>query len=167
LGLQILPVLHYPPERPPERPKPQSLPSQGQPPKGAFHKPYSNEFRRGADNNNMCPCSHATPPSSALSPAKSDSSGFDRLMAKFLSPRSHPCNSLPRHQCQQPRPSRTRFPNSTNHILFTCPLHNSPCRHLFGIHPTEPYIFGTEKGGTKLGAFQCITNRLLRPLPQD
>ena len=64
----------------------------------AFHKPYSIQFRREADDNNVCPCSAPTPPS----PAHSTQS-FDRLMAEFLSPRSHPRASLPRHQRHSPR----------------------------------------------------------------
>ena len=138
----------------------------------AFHQPYSDEFRRGANDNNICPCSEPTPPSSP----HSDTSGFNRLQAEHLargslrspsppSPRSQPRDSLPRHQCQQPRLRRMRFYNSTNHVLYTCPLHTSPRLRIFGARPNEAFIFGTMEGGAQLGEFQRATNRLLRPLP--
>ena len=138
-----------------------------------FHKPYSDKFRPGADDNNVCPCSDPTPPLSPSGSIHSDTSGFNRLQAEHLawahlsptSPRSTPCDSLPRHQRQRPRPRRTRFPNSTSHVLYACPLHTSPCRRIFGLCPSEEFIFGTFNGGAQLGAFQCATNRLLRPLP--
>jgi len=133
----------------------------------AFHKPYSDEFRPGANDNNICPCSDPTPPSPTLS-SRSDTSSFNRMMAEFLAthfPSPSPCDSLPRHQHQQPRPRRQIFYNTTNHILYVCPLHTSPRRRIFRLRPSEEFIFGTFEGGAQLGAFQCTTNHLLRPLP--
>ena len=133
----------------------------------AFHKWYSETFRRGADDNNICPCSDPTPPSPSGS-TRSDTSGYNRLMAEFLAthtPPPSPRDTLPRHQRQQPRLRRQIFYNTINHVLYTCPLHTSPRRCIFGLRPSEEFIFGTFEGGSQLGAFQRATNRLLRPLP--
>ena len=133
----------------------------------AFHKWYSDQFRQGADDNNICPCSDPTPLSPPESP-QSDTSGFNHLMAEFLathSPPSSPRDTLPRHQRQRPRPRRQIFYNTINHVLYMCPLHTSPRRCIFGLRPSKEFIFGTFKGGSQLGAFQRATNRLLRPLP--
>ena len=135
----------------------------------AFHKWYSDHFRRNAGDNNICPCSDPdlTPPSPSGS-LRSDTSGYNRLMAEYLaahSPPPSPCDNLPCHQCQQPRLRRQTFHNSIPHVLFVCPLLTSPCRHIFGPQPSEEFIFGTFEGGAQLGAFQRATNRLLRPLP--
>ena len=135
----------------------------------AFHKPYSVDFQPGANDNNICPCSNPTPPSSPSGSAHSDTSGFNRLQAEHLarshlsplSPCSTPYDSLPRHQHQRPRPRCTRFPNSTAHVLYACPLHTSPRHHIFRLRPSEEFIFGTFEGSAQLGAFQRTTNRLL------
>jgi len=133
----------------------------------AFHKWYSDHMRRGADDNNICPCSDPTPSSPPGSP-RSDTSGFNHLMAEFLathSPPPSPRDTLPRHQRQRPRPRRQIFYNTIEHVLLTCPLHSSPRRRIFGVRPSLDFIFGTFEGGSQLGAFQRATNRLLRPLP--
>ena len=70
-----------------------------------FHKPYSDEFRPGAQDNNICPCSDPIPPPSPSGSTHSDTSGFNRLQAEHLawahlsptSPRSTPCDSLSCH----------------------------------------------------------------------
>jgi len=132
----------------------------------AFDKWYSDHMRRGADDNNVCPCSEPLPPSPSGS-SHSDTLGFNHLMAEFLathSPPPSPRGNLPRHQRQRPRPRRV-FYNTINHVLYTCPLHTSPRRRIFGLRPSEDFIFGTFEGGSQLGAFQRATNRLLRPLP--
>jgi len=112
----------------------------------AFHKPYSDEFRPGANDNNICPCSNPILPPSPSDSNHSDTSGFNRLQTEHLSrshltprsPRSTPRDSLPRHQRQRPRPRRQIFYNSTNHVLYACPLHSSPRRHIFGVKVQGP-----------------------------
>ena len=90
------------------------------------------------------------------------------LMQDFLAPNTTPSPPhrahLPRHQRQKPRLGRI-YRNTTQHVLFTCPLHTSPRQRIFGIHTLDSFVFGTEDGGRKLGEFQRTTNRLLRPLP--
>ena len=127
----------------------------------AFTKWYLDQFRRGADDNNICPCSDPTPPSPSGS-FWSDTSGYNRLMAEFL---ATPRDSLPCHQRQWPRLRRQIFYNTINHVLYTCPLHTSPRHRIFGLRPSKEFIFGTFEGGSQLGAFQRATNRLLQPLP--
>jgi len=53
----------------------------------AFTKTYSVQFRWGTDDNLICPCSDPTPPSPTNS-SRSDTSGYNRLMAEFLATHS-------------------------------------------------------------------------------
>jgi len=119
----------------------------------AFTADYSDNIRINAGDNTLCPCNPTT------STPTSPSQGFNCLMEEFLaSPRSHP--APPPVQRLSPRKR-----NTTQHVLFECPLHTSPRRRIFGRYPFDAYVFGTEDGGRKLGEFQRATNTLLRPLP--
>jgi len=145
-----------------------------------FTADYSNIFWTNTGDNTLCPCNFinkvrdlapaSTQHPKAWDPAPaSPSPAFDHLMQQFLDPTSptsptSPWAHLPHHQRQRPR-LRHLFRNTTGHILFQCPLHNSPHLHIFGLHTNEAYIFGTKEGGQKLGAFLRATNRLLCPLP--
>jgi len=124
-----------------------------------FTADYSDIFRTNAGDNTLCPCNFINEvqdlaPASTQHPKARDpapaspSPAFDCLMQQFLDPTSptsptSPQAHLPHHQHQQPRPRRL-FRNTMGHVLFQCPLHNSPCLHIFGLHANEAYIFGTE-----------------------
>ena len=133
----------------------------------AFTADYSDVFRKNAGDNTLCPCNFINE-ARDLAPASPHHS-YDRFMHRYLvpspaspaSPRTH----LPRNRRQRPRP-RGLFRNTTGHVLFQCPLYDSPRRCIFGLHANDTYIFGTEEGGRKLGAFLRTTNCLLpRPDP--
>ena len=134
-----------------------------------FTADYSGLFWKGADDNTLCPCNF-TNEVQDLDPA-SPVPSFDDLMQQHLAPATpsptpppSPRAQLPHPQRQQPRP-RCLFRNITAHVLFQCPLYDVPCRRIFRLHAQDAYVFGTEEGGRKLGAFLQATNRLLRPLP--
>ena len=127
----------------------------------SFSDDYSKIFRKGADDNVICPCNYSSE-APDLAPVSPHSPGhFDRLMSQFLAPTDSPPlspqASLPRHQCQQPRPRRL-FKNTIGHVLFHCPLHSSPRHRIFGLNARYKYIFGTKEGGCKLGIFLRTTN---------
>jgi len=129
-----------------------------------FTVTYSDWAQPNAGDNTFCPCS---PP---LSPIPS----FDQLMAvqesnprltPYLTPPPSPHSSwTPHTRYQRPSP-RHRPRNTTQHVLFHCPLHSSSCQHIFGSHPFDAFVFGTEDGGKKLSDFQHTSNTLLCPLP--
>jgi len=126
----------------------------------AFTATYSDWARPNADDNTFCPC---RPPPSPIPT-------FDQLMAaQELEPRLTPSppphsSQAPPFRCQQPS-LRRRPKNTTQHVLFQCPLHSSPRRCIFGTRTLDAFIFGTEDGSSKLGEFQRATNTLLCPLP--
>jgi len=126
----------------------------------AFTATYSDWARPNAGDNTLCPCG----------PPPSPTPSFDQLMEihesrpRDTSSPSPQSSQAPPHRRQRPSPRR-RPRNTTDHVLFHCPLHSSPRRRIFGIHPRDAYVFGTEEGGIKLSDFQRTTNTLLRPLP--
>jgi len=126
----------------------------------AFTATYSDWACPTAGDNTLCPCGASPSPTLSFEQLIAIQNKAPRLTLS-PSPRSSRA-PLPRYQ--RPRP-RYRPHNTTHHVLFQCPLHTSPCHHIFGTHPFDAFIFGTEDGGRKLGAFQCTTNTLLRPLP--